>query len=150
VAAYENPPLAIGHPAPLRDAISLWALAFAVAAPPLAWLVQLLAGFAFSSYLCFPNVPRVPELAAAPYWLTPLLIGLNVIGLLAAGGGIAVAVPLLRRTVHEHADQPGGVDDAGEGRTRFLSVWVVVIGGDFLAANLFNTINLWLVPRCPA
>jgi hypothetical protein len=150
VESRENHHLAIGHPAPLRDAISLWALAFAVLAPPAAWLIQLAAGFACSSYLCFPNVPRVPELATAPGWLTPVLIALNLLGLLVAAGGIAVALPLLRRTAHEHADQPGSVEDAGEGRTRFLAVWAVVIGGLFLAAILFNTINLWLVPLCPA
>jgi hypothetical protein len=150
VETHENPHLAIGHPAPLRHAVPAPLLVFALLAPPAAWLAQLLAGFAFPSYLCFPNLPRVPEIAVAPGWLAPLVIALNLLGLVAAAGGLAIAVPLLRRTAGEHGDKPGSLADAGEGRTRFLATSAVFVGILFLASILFNTIYLWLVPLCPA
>lgn len=148
MAEHPNPTLGIGHPAPLRDRVSGTAMGSSLLAGPMLWLVQLLTGFAFSSYLCFPNMPRLPD-ASAPSWIGPLLTAINLLALAATALSIVEALGLLRRTRSEHEDKPGGLIDAGEGRTRFLAVWALFIAGLFLVAIAFNTIFLILVPTCP-
>lgn len=139
--------LEIGHPAPHRHRAPQWLLFGAIGAGPVLWLAQLLVGFAFSSYLCFPDFPRMPPLSV-PGWLDILLIAANVVAVVVTAASAMVGWRLLERTAGEHDDQPGGVVDAGEGRTRFLAIWALVTSTLFLAAIVFNTFNLVLVPKC--
>jgi hypothetical protein len=139
--------LEIGHPAPHRNRVPNWLLFGAIGAGPTLWLAQLLIGFAFSSYLCFPDLPREPPLAV-PSWMNATLIAANVIAILLTAASAFAGWRMLDRTSGEHEGQPGGMVDAGEGRTRFLAIWALVTSGLFLAAIVFNTINLVLVPSC--
>ena len=138
--------LEIGHPAPHRDRVPNWQLFGAIAAGPALWLAQLLIGFAFSSVLCFPDLPR--QQPTVPGWMGTLLVAANVVAIVLTAGAAFAGWRMLDRTSGEHDDQPGGMVDAGEGRTRFLAIWALVTSGLFLAAIVFNTINLVLVPSC--
>jgi hypothetical protein len=139
--------LEIGHPAPHRNRVPQWLLFTAIGAGPMLWLAQLLIGFAFSSHLCFPDRPRLPPLSV-PAWMDPLLIAANVVAIALTAVAAVIGWRLLVSTSGEHDDQPGGMVDAGEGRTRFLAIWALVTSGLFLAAIVFNTINLVMLPSC--
>jgi len=139
--------LEIGHPAPHRNRVPNWLLFGAIGTGPTLWLAQLLIGFAFSSYLCFPDLPRQQPLSV-PGWMDIVLIASNIIAIVLTAASAFAGWRMLDRTSEEHEHQPGGMVDAGEGRTRFLAVWALVTSGLFLAAIVFNTLNLVLVPSC--
>lgn len=139
--------LEIGHPAPHRHRVPNWLLFCAIGTGPTLWLVQLLVGFAFSSYLCFPDHPRIPPLSV-PVWMDPVLIATNSAAIVITAAAAVIGWRMLVRTAGEHDDQPGGMVDAGEGRTRFLATWALVASGLFLAAIVFNTLNLVMLSSC--
>jgi hypothetical protein len=72
----------------------------------------------------------------------------NLAALLGATMMLALSVRNLRHTRQEHADGAGGMTDAGEGRTRFLSIWGIWLGVVFMLAIAFNTIVLFWVELC--
>ena len=90
--------LGIGHPAPLQHRISPVRLYGALAAGPVAWMAQLLIGFAFPSYLCFFNLPRIPALPQVPPWLGPLLTLSNLAALAICALALIVSLQLVRET----------------------------------------------------
>jgi len=135
--------LNVGHPAPARHAAHPLKLLFALCGGPAGWLGQLLLGFASTSYFCRPG-------GVAPPWLSAAIIAANLTGVAVAMVGLAVGLMLVRRTRHEHHGQPGGMLDAGEGRTRFLATWGCLVSAVFIAATLANSLSLWLVPLCKA
>jgi hypothetical protein len=96
-----------------------------------------------TSYLCRPSE------AAPPGWLGPTLTGVNGLALVVAVVALAGAVVLVRRTRHELRDA-GELLDVGEGRTRFLATWGVIVSGVFIVAILANSSSLLLVPLCRA
>jgi hypothetical protein len=151
IAMSETPPpsLEVGHPAPLRHSISPLALCYALLAAPAFWMLELLIGFAFTSYLCFAGSNRgVPP--PRPDWLPIPVYAGNIAALVFAAAAIAVAVLLLRRTSEERQHNSGGILDAGEGRTRFLAVWALFAGMLFMIAIAVNTIGMFVVPICVA
>lgn len=79
------------------------------------------------------------------HWLLPVV---NLAALLGAGLGLALAVRNLHRTGRESAGESGGVMDAGEGRTRFLSIWGIWLGVVFILAIAFNTVAVFWVGLC--
>jgi hypothetical protein len=79
------------------------------------------------------------------HWLLPAV---NLAALIGAGLALALGVRNLRRTRHEHDAGSGGVMDAGEGRTRFLSIWGIWIGVLFIVAIAFNTIAVFWIGLC--
>ena len=112
---------------------------------PLAWSAQLLILYAFASNACWPAGIAPASAPAWTGWVLPLA---NVVGLAAAALAILLSVRNLRRTRGEHEDQSGSMMDAGEGRTRFLSVWGLWAGLVFLLAIGFNTIAVFWAGLC--
>ena len=139
----------IGHPAPHRGQIGLGWLMTALMAAPIAWSIQLLVIYGVASSACGPDRPQgagARDLGAL-VWLLPAV---NVAALIAAALAIGLSFSHLRRTRSEHADQAGGMMDAGEGRTRFLSIWAVWTSVLFLLAIAFNTVSAFWTGLCSA
>jgi hypothetical protein len=38
--------------------------------------------------------------------------------------------------------------ETGEGRTRFLAIWGMLIGLTFFVAVIFDFVGLWILPIC--
>jgi len=136
----------IGHPAPARGAVGPWRLAVALGGAFAVWSVQIGLGGALGGLACLD-----PE--GARSWIGQeaalrALVALDVAAVALGVWAMAIALSNLRRTRREHAWH-GGVMDAGEGRTRFLSVWGVWTSGLFLLAILFNAAVLLGRLPCP-
>jgi hypothetical protein len=71
-----------------------------------------------------------------------------VIAILLALAGIAVSFMNWRTSREEASGTSGELVEAGEGRTRFLSLWGVLSGGGFLIGIIFNTIAFAMAPLC--
>lgn len=136
------------HPSPHRGRVSLALLLFGVSAGPVAWSAQLVANYVLAVDPCFlTSVVRTePVLRASSNW--PAILVVNLLAALLAIAAGAVSLRLWRVSRHEHPGTAGHAVDAGEGRTRFLALWGVMTGFGFLAGILFDTIAVFLVPRC--
>ena len=145
-AAYNDATFDIGHPAPHRGQVGAAALGFSLLAAPAAWSLQLLLIYGFASLFYGPE----PVPGSAPDGLFWVLPAVNIAALVLAVLAIWLSFQHLQRTRSEQADQSGGIMDAGEGRTRFLSIWGVWIGVLFLLAIAFNTISVCWTGLCGA
>jgi hypothetical protein len=127
------------HPPPQRGRVSIVALLFSLAAGPAAWAAQLMLGYGFSSYACFPGDEPYRE-APPPGWggERALLLVINLVCLLAPLAGGTVAYRAWRDTRGE----------AGESRTCFLALCGMLTSLGFALAILFDTAVIAGVPSC--
>lgn len=131
----------IGHPAPDSGRVSLTMLFIGFAGAPIAWSLQLLAMSGIAGIACATTLGG--SLGLQPSWATPALIATNVAALIGSAVALAVGYRNLKRTRSELRGGNRGLMDAGEGRTRYVSVWSVWTGILFILAILFNTISLF-------
>ncbi len=136
------------HPAPHRHRVGTTLLVAGLFAVPLVWGIRLAANFAIASHFCFPGDVRLYALPPSLGWVWPTMIGINVLSIL-----IAVAVGLVsyrnwRLTADEHAGRRSGLIEIGEGRTRFLSAWGLLIAALFVLVAAFDLVALCIVPVC--
>jgi hypothetical protein len=135
-----------GHPAPGRHETSNALLTFALAAAPLAWMVQTTLNYVVASRACYPFTTRLLHNVGVALW--PILIVATVAAFVIGCVAYEVAWRAWRKTRAEHH---GGGDQAmevGEGRTRFLALAGMMVSMLFVAAVVFNAVGLFVVPPC--
>lgn len=138
--------MSIGHPAPLRGRVSRSALYIGLALGAFSWFGQLCANSAVAWASCETFAHREWSYHWAGSW--PVIIGFNVLALVLSALGLALGAVNLSKTGEEEEQQPGGIMDAGEGRTRFLSTWGIWASLLFFLAIAFNTISLFWGGLC--
>jgi Mn2+/Fe2+ NRAMP family transporter len=128
-------------PAPHADRVKLGEIFFGVLGGPLAWYLQLCAGYALASAPCSRDGARMAAPLPVPQWTGPAMsvamLGGVVIALLALG----VSWLALRRNHREAAGESAR-------RTRFLALWGVLLGSAFAVAAAMTAVAFILVPRC--
>jgi hypothetical protein len=136
------------QPARASTKLSTGRGAFLLFTGPCAWLVQLCIGDSLLSWPCFPlDVRRDAPLVGYEATWSIALILLLICALLAFIAGLASWRTL--RDVQKEGD--GGhpqLVPVGQGRTRFVALWGVVLGFGFTAATLVTLAGFALVPRC--
>jgi hypothetical protein len=134
------------HPAPEREKASLASLSFSLAAPPLAWSIQSIAGYSLSSEACYPgDTPRfVPVFSG----LWDVLLTINGAALVVGVLGISIAYRNWGATRRETGEDPKLLLERGEGRTRFLAMCGLLVGSGFVIATLFTSVTLFISPVC--
>ncbi len=133
------------HPAPHRDRVGLGLLALVLIAVPCLWGLRLVVNYAIDSYFCFPDAVRHNIL---PGWAWPLLLALDLVCIAAAAAGVFISYRNWQITREEAAASGAPLVEIGEGRTRFLALWGLLIGIGFLVAMGFDLVGLWIVPAC--
>ena len=135
------------HPAPHRHRVGSLALAFGVAAGPLAWGVHLVVNYGIASHACFPGAgPRSQAPAGAGLWW--LLLSIDLIAIAVAAAATLVSYRSWRATRRELAGRASDLLEIGEGRTRFLALWGLLTGVGFLLAVVFDGVALLVLPLC--
>jgi hypothetical protein len=134
------------HPAPHRHRIGLVWLLLAIFAPPAVWSVHLIVNYASASRACYPD--GSPQSAPAVHWLWLLLIIVDVVSLLISAGAVAIAYRSWQISAEEMAEHTSPMVETGEGRTRFLAIWGLLIGAGFFVAVIFDFVGLWILPIC--
>lgn len=108
-----------------------------VVAAPLAWVFQLIAGYAFQEAGCAP-IGVMPVLDADT---EPWIGAISVVAiLLALAGGIAAALSLVGARAHEEADP--------RGRIAFMGDAGLVISFVFLAVIVFGAVAVPSLDAC--
>ena len=127
-----------------RDRPSLVLLAAALFAVPCLWALRLVVNYGIDSYFCFPSEVRRNIL---PTWAWPTLLGIDVATIAVAIVAILISYHYWRRA-RDEAVAHAALIETGEGPTRFLALWGLLVGFGFLVAVLFDLIGLWIVPVC--
>lgn len=125
-----------------------FALAFAFAGAPLAWLVQEVADYGLFSLPCFPSPARRAALPPEAGWVwvagPAVLLGCLLVSLAATW----VAWRLFAGARNANDPELIGADQAGNGRTRFLSFWGLLLGGGFSVVILSHLFVMLTVSPC--
>jgi hypothetical protein len=53
-----------------------------------------------------------------------------------------------RRTRDEGQGDPAHLMEVGAGRTRFMALWGMMLGGGFAAATIIDAVAFMVLPRC--
>jgi hypothetical protein len=131
------------HPAPHRDRVALWESVLGLGGGPLAWIVQLAAGYAMAAAPCYAGPDREAA-GQGSFWL--ILLYLLCLALALAGGLVSLMVYRRTRRETEHSEEE--LVEGGHGRTRFLALWGSLLGFGFAGVILLNGIALVGVPAC--
>jgi hypothetical protein len=136
------------HPAPHRQRVTTLASLFGLVGGPLAWLIEVCAGFALASPACFSNTLRSARPPPQLAWTWPAMIGLMLMCVLVALAACAVSY---RALLHTRSESPGDHEhliEVGAGRTRFLALWGTLLGAGFAVAAAATAVAFVVIPRC--
>ncbi len=134
--------------APQAHRVKLHESFFGLLGGPIAWFLQFCAGYALASEPCFRGGARIAAPIPALQWTLPAMI-------LSTAGAVAIALLALlvswrayRRTKDEAPGETAHLMEAGAGRTRFLSLWGVLLGSAFAVATAMTGVAFLTLPRC--
>lgn len=141
-------PGSVAHPSPHRDRVGFLEQMFAIFGGPAAWVTQLIVNYAFASFTCYPR--HAPRTSVAPGWdgIWGGLLALNLIAIVVALVAAWTGWWVWQATRGEGGGASGEVLEMAEGRTRFMGVVGIITGLYFLAAVVFDTVALVVVPQC--
>lgn len=136
------------HPSPRRERVGLTTLFYGVFVSPVAWAGNLMITYALATHACYPGHDPLAQVAPDFRFVWPLILALFVATLVLCATGFAVS---LRNWSISGTESEGHVHqllDAGEGRTRYLSVIGMAYGVVFFAVTVVGVIVLAIVPLC--
>jgi hypothetical protein len=136
------------HPAPHRDRVSALESLFGLLGGPLAWFIQLCAGYALASWPCFPSEEHRLRMPDSYAWTSSALIAVSVAAIVIALASFIVSRRAFDRTRDEEAGGHPHLLEAGAGRTRFLALWGMVFGAGFAIVTAMTTVAFFVLPRC--
>jgi hypothetical protein len=136
------------HPAPHRNRVASFEAAFGLLGGPVAWFVQLCAGYGMSSWPCFPkDLHRLHPISGYEWtWAATGLVSLASV--VVAVAAALVSQSTLRRTRDEAKGGHSHLLETGSGRTRFLALWGLIGGWAFAGASAFTAVAFFILPRC--
>jgi hypothetical protein len=136
------------HPAPQAQRVTPHESLFALLGGPLAWYLQLCAGYALASQPCFRGGLRVTAPPDAAQWTWPAMILAMAAAVTVALLALLISWRAYRRT---QSEAPGGAEhlsEMGSGRTRFLALWGMMLGASFAVATAMSAVAFITLPRC--
>jgi hypothetical protein len=136
------------HPAPKRHAAGLHETLFALFGGPIAWFIQMNAGFALASQPCFQDGLRLIEPIGISDRSRGIMIAVIVIAFAVALASAALAWRMYLRTEDEAKGDHRHVMEVGAGRTRFLALWGVMLGSGSAIATILTAAGVVVLPRC--
>jgi hypothetical protein len=139
----ENP-----HPAPQAHRVGSLESLFGILGGPLAWYLQLCAGYALASQPCFRAGVRMTAPLRAAQWTWPAMILSMVAAVAVALLALLISWHAFRRTRPEAQGAAAHLSDMGSGRTRFLALWGVLLGAAFATATAISAAAFITLPRC--
>lgn len=136
------------HPAPLRGQVSLLASAFGLLGGPLAWFIQICAGYTLASWPCFPQEQRNLTPMAGYVWTWTAIITVSIAAFIICVSAFLLSRQAYRRVRDESHGDHQHLMDVGGGRTRFLALWGMIFSAAFGVATAMNALAYFLLPRC--
>jgi hypothetical protein len=134
------------HPAPQRHKVPGYRNFFLLFGGPLAWFLQLNAGFALATQPCFVDNQRT--VAPTVPWSWPAIIALAGAASVMALAATLVAWRDFQRTKHEATGEHRDLLEVGAGRTRFLALWGICFGAGSTGVIVLTALGFFVLPRC--
>lgn len=134
-------------PPPVERERLIW-LTFAIIAPPLFWVLQLLFLSAFATYSCFPAY--MPLLSPRPdmAWVSSLEVAGDALAILVALASGLISLRYLRLAWDRIAIHSDAISLWYLDRLCFMSLGGLLSAGGFLGAIVFETIASLMVTPC--
>lgn len=136
------------HPSPHRERVGVAALFYGLFIAPLVWAGNLMITYALATHACYPGHDPLVQATPGFGFAWPLILALFLATLVLCASGFAVS---WRNWLISGAESEGHVHhllDAGEGRTRYLSVIGMAYGMLFFVLTVLGVITLAIVPLC--
>jgi hypothetical protein len=118
---------------------------FGVFGGPLAWFLQLCAGYALASRHCASSNVRMP---AALDWTQAAMLTVATAAIAVSLLAALVSWRALQRTKTETPGDPRHLTEVRSGRDRFLALWGTVLGSSFAVAAAMTSFGVVILPRC--
>jgi hypothetical protein len=115
---------------------------------PVAWLIQQTANYGLASYVCFPRGTPRDDVALGWNWVWYGMLAINVLALAVCIVAGFISVQKWRASNSEDPSSSSDVLEKGEGPAKYVDTWGYITSVSFLAAVLFNTFALLVVPMC--
>jgi hypothetical protein len=145
--AMSTPGVAL-HTRPREERGRLRESFFALFAGPLAWLVQLYAGYALASESCYPGSERRLTLPAHLAWTRPaiaiVLIAACLVSLLASASSLRA----YRRSADVMRGDPTEAVRSDAQRTCFLALWGMIFGAGAAVGSVLILLAYFMLPQC--
>lgn len=137
------------HPAPYRGHVGLSTLWFGLLAPPAAWSIQIVVSYSLASLVCFPHdTPLAAPVFTGTWWI---LLAINAAALAATVAAILVAYRAWHASLRDRpSDSAASALESGAGRSRFMAISGILLGGGFVVLSIFMISTLFVVPLCAA
>ncbi|HEX3950192.1 MAG TPA: hypothetical protein VHW95_10120 [Steroidobacteraceae bacterium] len=115
---------------------------------PLAWFLQLNAGFALATQPCFLDNQRFPAPRLSLVWSWPAMIWLLIAALAIALLSVLTAWRAYQRTKTESSGDHLHLMEIGSGRNRFIALWGICFGAGSAVVILMTLVAFFVLPRC--
>lgn len=143
-----NAPVVTLHTQPREQRGRLHETFFALFAGPLAWLVQLYAGYALASESCFPGSERRLTLPAHLAWTRPAIAIVMLASCLVSLLALMTSLRSYRRSAEAMRADATEVSRASAQRTCFLSLWGGIFGAGAALGSILILIAYFVLPPC--
>lgn len=132
-------PLAVTveHPSPARGELPRWRVIVGLTLAPAAYALLVVTGYTIAANACAAQLR--PSVAVV------LVTFLALVAILA---GLGISISNFRRTRHEGSGGHAGVQDIGDGRTRFLAYAGLCASGLFALAVVVQLTSFVLLNQC--
>lgn len=135
-------------PAPKSARLSGLVASLLLYTGPLAWLSQLSLGEMLTSWPCFPG-PQHLEIPMPGYdWTRIASIVLLALAAMAAWAAGFASWRIFQSVREEDEGGHDALVEVGHGRTRFIALWGIYLGGGFGVVTLLTLAGFAMVPRC--
>ncbi|HEY6482198.1 MAG TPA: hypothetical protein VIY54_01600 [Steroidobacteraceae bacterium] len=138
------------RPAPPNAGASTIGRAFGLIGGPLAWFIQLCAGYGLASWPCFPKDQRLFAPFSGFAWTWPAMLAVLIAGVLLALCAFWVSWRIYTATRSEVGGDYHRLMEGGRGRTPYLALWGMLLGAGFAITTLLTAIAYGVLPRCAA
>lgn len=134
--------------APRPQPVATVPLLATLIAGPAAWITQLVFGYGWSSYACYPF--ESPRLQAPPAWPGEpwALLALNLACLAVSLAAGALSLSHLRRARRAPSRPRENLAEIARDRTIFLATCAAFSGFGFALATAFNTLEPIMISTC--
>ena len=143
-----NTPVVALHTQPRAEQGELHESFFALFAGPLAWLVQLYAGYVLASQSCFPGSERRLTLPAHLVWTRPAIAAVVVAACLVSLLALASSLRSYRRSTDAMRPDADEVSRTAAQRTCFLALWGGIFGAGAALGSVLILVAYFVLPQC--
>jgi O-antigen/teichoic acid export membrane protein len=121
---------------------------FALFAGPLAWLLQLYAGYALASQSCYPGSERRLTLPAQLVWTRPAIAIVMIAACLVSLLALASSLRSYRRSADAMRPDAAEVIRTSAQRTCFLALWGGIFGAGAAVGSVLILVAYFVLPQC--